>query len=146
MHHVLRAALLGGLLLVAGCSDAKSTAVVTPDGTATQGRLTTIAWLYGLHVELKQRSPANYEELRAFAETLPPAHGGPSGLAEPFLVSPHDKKPLVIRYGLKPPLEGQVVAHERDGVNGRRFVVLGGSNRVEQVDDAGFREICGPTK
>lgn len=141
MHYVLRLALLSGVFLAAGCSDAKSTAVVSPDGTAAQGRLTTVAWLYGLHVELKQRSPAHYEELRVFAEKLPPAHGGPSGLAEPFLLSPHDKKPIVIRYGLKPPLDGQVVAHEQEGVNGRRFVVLGGSARVEQVEETRFKEL-----
>lgn len=141
MPTALRNVILLGVILAAGCSSAKDAEVVTPDGTATQGRLTAIAWLYGLHVELKQRSPANYEELRVFAETLPAAHGGPSGLAEPYLISPRDKKPLVIRYGLKPGLDGQVLAHEQEGVNGRRFVVLGGSARVEQVDDARFREL-----
>jgi hypothetical protein len=54
---------------------------------------------------------------------------------------PHHKKPLVIRFSLKLPLDGQVVAHEQEGVKGRRFVVLGGSARVEQVDDVRFKEM-----
>lgn len=147
MNRALRIGACSGLLLVvgiytSGCTSSKPE-VVTVEGTATQSRLTAVAWLYTLHVDLRGRPPATYEELRVFAETLPPAHGGPSSLSEAFLISPRDNKPLMIRYGLplSPDRSGPVIAYEQEGVNGQRFVVYGGTSRIEQVNEARFKEL-----
>ncbi|HXG12572.1 MAG TPA: hypothetical protein VNK04_22640 [Gemmataceae bacterium] len=50
----------------------------------------------------------------------------------------------MIRYGL--PLRANqrgpvVIAHEQEGLDGRRFVVYAGSHGVEEVDDARFKEL-----
>jgi hypothetical protein len=135
-----------------GCAKAPPPETVSPNGSATQNRLTTIGWLYTLHVDLHGKPPTNYADFNRFAEKLSPANGGPSALPEPFLISPTDGKPIVIRYGIKfppdpnrsktagLPADGPIVAHEEVGANGRRFVVFAGSSRVEQLDEEQFRE------
>ncbi|MBA4067725.1 MAG: hypothetical protein C0501_29300 [Isosphaera sp.] len=143
--------LAGFLVLAAGAgvavyllaSPSRHPDAVTPEGTVTQTRLTSLAEVYALHGTLRKRPPASFEELRAFAAALSPQHGGPITLSEDRLTSLRDGQPLVVRYGL--PLAeaapGPVVAHEQDGAGGRRFVVFVGTRRVEEVDEARFREL-----
>ena len=133
-----------------GCSR-PTQEVVTVDGTATQMRLSTVSELYTAFTDRKGRPPAHFEEMRAFGAALSPSQGGPINVTEEFLVSPRDNSPLVVRYkaplrpksgdSTGPVADGPVVSHEHTGVGGRRFVVFGGSNRIEQVDEARFKEL-----
>ena len=144
------------VLAGAGCSGPNPD-VVTVGGTATQLRLATLSELYTAFTDVRGRSPADFAEMRAFGAALPPSQGGPIEVSEAFLVSPRDGAPLVVRYkaplrpdparrsGSAPPgtvvENGPVVAYEQGGVSGRRFVVFGGSNRVEEVDESRFKEL-----
>jgi hypothetical protein len=92
--------LAGALLL--GCSGQRPD-TVTPEGSAVQGRLSAVHWLYNKFTEMRHQPPANAGELRTFGETLSPLEGGPVVLTEEFLLSPRDQKPIVIRYGLRRP-------------------------------------------
>jgi len=62
-----------------------------------------------------------------------------------FLLSPRDKKPVVVRCGLPLKPSGQqepvVLAHEADGINGKRFVVFAPGGRIEEIDDAKFVDL-----
>jgi hypothetical protein len=136
-------AAVAGVVLYLLASPGRHPDAVTPDGTVTQTRLTSLAEVYALHATLRKRAPASFEELRAFAASLTPQHGGPITLSEDRLTSLRDGRPLVVRYGLSlaGAAPGTVVAHEQDGVNGRRFVVFAGAGRLEEVDEARFREL-----
>jgi hypothetical protein len=131
-----------GVVLYLLLAPARRPDAVTPEGTVTQTRLTSLAEVYALHGQLRKRPPASFEELRAFAAALTPRHGGPIALSEDRLTSLRDGRPLVVRYGLSVAgaAPGPVVAHEQDGANGRRFVVFA-ANRIEEVDDARFNEL-----
>lgn len=136
--------------LAAGCSRPHPD-TVTVDGTITQTRLTGVHTLYALFTEAKGRAPANLDEMNAFGAALPVAGGGPITVPAVLLKSPRTQGPIVVRYGLpvqpvketesgKTP-DGPVVAHERDAVDGRRLVVYYGSGRIDQVDEARFKEL-----
>ncbi len=145
-----------GVILLAVKPTSRSVAV-TLDGTAVQSRLGSIGYLYALYRESRGRSPASLEELNEFGRKL----REPSWFNEEFLRLPRDKQPVVIRYDLKllPPrarqetdgegpifgtIDGPILAHEQSGVNGRRFVVFAGSNRVAEVDDGVFQQSVQP--
>jgi hypothetical protein len=146
---------IGGLTAT-GCSRSSPDAV-SPQGTMVQRQLTSVHWLYAKYLEKRQKTPADLADLRAFGEMLPSVEGGPISLTEDFLVSPRDKKPLVIRFGVTsrepprkvaedaPPIlpDGPLLAHEQDGERGKRFVVYAGSGRVEEVDETRFQELSG---
>jgi len=139
---------------VVGCSRMAKT-TVSPEGTATQGRLTATYFLYTIHVNIKGRAPANADELRMFGEALSTTEGGPLSLTPEVLTSSRDGQAIVVRYGLPlrttpkplpgkdnpPAVEGPVLAHEAAGFNGRRFVVYAGTGRIEEVDEAKFKQL-----
>ncbi|WP_439625611.1 hypothetical protein [Gemmata sp.] len=137
-------------VLAAGCSRPPPEAV-TMDGTITQTRLTGVQKLYALFAEKKGRAPANLEEMNAFGASLPAGDGGPITVPAVLLKSPRTQGPIVVRYGLPvPPAkgahpgkipDGPVVAFEQEAVGGRRFVVYAGTARVEEVDEARFKEL-----
>lgn len=59
-----------------------------------------------------------------------------------MFISPRDQQPYVVIYGAMPDLPGPggapVVAHEKTGVEGKRFVASA-LGAVEEVDEARFR-------
>ncbi len=145
------------VLLAVGCGD-RDTNAVTPEGSVVQTRLTTIFQLYTRFVNAQGRAPQNAAEFQKFTEELPPTQGGPIKLTPEFLTSARDHQPLVIRYGLplrpdqRPdeaegnrarPLvpNGPVIAYEREGVGGSKFVVYAGSGRIEAVPSARWGEL-----
>jgi hypothetical protein len=133
---------------------------VTLEGTAVQGRLSAVGHLYAQFREARGRSPDSLEEFVQFGRQLPGSNG-PIVFDEAYLTLPRDKQIMVIRYGLKLPTppprpemggdgpvftgeNGPILAYEQTGVNGRRFVVFAGSNRVEEVDEEAFKQHVGP--
>ena len=147
---------IGVVLLVTQLPNSKTDAV-TLDGSAVQSRLGSVGSLYASYRESRGRSPASLEELVEFGRKLKE----PVIFNEEFLTLPRDKQLMVIRYGLKLPpprarqqtdgegpifggIDGPILAHEQTGVNGRRFVVFAGSNRVAEVDDGTFQQSVQP--
>jgi hypothetical protein len=120
---------------------------VTPDGTAVQFQMLRVANVCNRFIESHRRLPASFEELAQFSR------GIQDEINEKELILPRDKQPMVIRYGLKLPppralretdTDGPILAHEQTGVNGRRFVVFAGSNRVVEIDDGVFQQSVQP--
>ncbi|MSQ97668.1 MAG: hypothetical protein EXR98_24395 [Gemmataceae bacterium] len=133
---------------------------VTLDGTAVQGRLSSVGYLYALYRESRGRSPASLEELIEFGRKLP-GPDGPIVFDQEYLTLSRDKQLMVIRFNLKLPaararqasdgegpifssIDGPILAHEQTGINGLRFVIFAGSNRVEEIDDAKFQQSMEP--
>jgi hypothetical protein len=133
---------------------------VSPDGSVVQARLTGVYWLCRRFSQKRRQPPANAEELREFGANLPAIEGGPVVLTEEFLLSPRDRKPIQIRFGVRIPAsssrnadggddgaaapkieDGPVLAYEQDGFEGRRFVIYAGSGRVEEVNEVRFKEL-----
>jgi hypothetical protein len=56
-------------------------------------------------------------------------------LTPEFLTSPRDNEPIVIRVGA-PASKGEeyVIAHEKFGAGGERFVLFGGNYKVDSID------------
>ncbi len=150
---------LGTLALLAVGCGGRDPNVVAPEGSVVQTRLATIFQLYTLFVNAQGRAPQNAAEFQQFTEALPPSQGGPIKLTPEFLTSLRDRQPLVIRYGLplRPDrrpiddaagnragpavLNGPVIAHEREGFGGNKFVVYAGSGRIEAVEAARWGEL-----
>ena len=133
---------------------------VTPAGTAVQGRMKSVAWVYEFFHQARGRSPESLEELVQFGREIP-GPVGPVVLTEEVLRLPRDQQLVVIRYRLalpaSPPRDvrdgagpllsgtnGVVLAHEQTGINNKRFVVYAGSHLVEEVDEATFLQLTKP--
>jgi len=131
------------LICAGGCSGPKREEIVTVDGTAVQRRLTSVHWLFNHYKQHRGTAPATMDDLRVYGEKLPSLEGGPIVLTEEFLTSSRDKKPIRVRFGKAMPNAGDdtLLAHEEDGVNGRRFVIYAVSGRVEELDVERFQEL-----
>jgi hypothetical protein len=138
-----RRGLLLMLTLLAGCSSAAPPLVPKEHGE----NLTMILTAYLEAHEKLQRPPRNQEELRPFLQKLgDPAH---------LLVSPHDGQPYEILWGVDPrQVDGTdpanprpaLIAHERTGVNGTRYVATGmGVSRMDEDQFARARP-AGPKR
>lgn len=107
-----------------------------------------ISWLSKKHVELTGRPAKSQDEISVFGRNLPSVEGGPTELTDVFLVSPRDQEMIVVRYdAIAAANDGKevILAHEKKGVGGRRFVVYYPSGRVEQLaDDAFEKAMSGP--
>ena len=81
-----------------------------------------------------RRAPRNEEELKRFF-----AEAGATGDPDQYLRSPRDGQPYVILYGpaLDPDGRNTILAHEKDGVEGKRYVITL-SRDVKQLTEAEF--------
>ncbi len=110
------------------------------------------------------RMPEDDEEFRSFVQEMSAEQLSALGVwdVEKVFVSTRDGEPYVIRYGqdagpmggalprgkeiiINPKLPGggvrqPVVAHEKTGVSGRRYVVFG-MGQVELVDESRFQQL-----
>ena len=131
--------LLGG---VSGCSKTGK-----PNQAQEASTLKPIAMYYGTFVNRHQgKPPQNEEEFKAYLRDPQNA----SQLKAEFqitdidklLISPRDNQPYVIYYGSIPATSGPggapVIAYEKQGVNGKRFVASA-LMAVQEVDEAEFR-------
>jgi hypothetical protein len=113
---------------LAGCS--KPLRTEDPDTT----NLRRIYQAFKLCEDFKRRGPKDAEELKHWLGEL-----GEPGTPEEFVISRRDKQPFVIFYGHTiHPTGGEVVlVHEKDGVEGKRFVLTLGGN-VKALSDEEF--------
>lgn len=133
----LAAAVLG--LLTVGCGGARRRAQ-----QREESNLKPLAILYGRFIgQHRGRPPASEEEFKKFIGSF-----GKEQLAtfnvtdvDSLFVSPRDQKPYVVLYGKSPPAgSARVIAHEQEGQGGTRFVATD-LGKVEEVDEARFREM-----
>jgi hypothetical protein len=110
------------------------------------------------------RMPTDDEEFRSFVQEMPAEQLSALGVwdVEKVFISTRDGEPYVIRYGqnaspmggalppgkeiiINPKLPGggvsqPVVAHEKTGLSGQRYVVFG-MGQVELVDESRFQQL-----
>lgn len=144
MRVVLRALACALLMVsVVGCTGSQTASQETE-----QSSLKPLAVYYGRFQARNQgRPPANEQEFREFLSKIPAEDLQGFGISsvDELLTSSRDKQPYVVEYGgtNNPPLGpggAPVIAYEKEGVGGKRFVgsSLGG---VEEVDEARFKEL-----
>ena len=112
--------------------------------TKTESHLQTLAVLYGQYMgENRGKSPPDEATFKAYIKKLP-ADRLMGKTVDELFVSPRDNQPYVIIYnvvmgmpGIDPPT---VVAHEKTGTMGKRYVATGGGG-VEEVDEARFQQL-----
>jgi hypothetical protein len=113
-----------------GCSSRPTPRTEDPDTT----NLRRIYQAFRICEDFKHRGPRDADELKHWLGQL-----GEPGTPEEFLISRRDGQPFVIFYGnaIDPQYGDIVLAHEKDGADGRRYVLtLGGS--VKPFSDAEF--------
>ncbi len=109
-----------------------------------ESNLKPLALLYGQFIgQHRGRPPANEEELKEFIRSTGSQQLASFGVTDPnsLFISSRDQKPYVVLYGVGAPLgAARVVAYEREGKGGTRFIAndLG---EVQEVDEARFTEM-----
>jgi len=129
-------------LVTAGCQ--QGTGRQVPD---VEANVKNLAIFFGRYVsQHRGQTPPDKESFKKFIASHPAAELAALKITdvEQMFVSPRDKQPYVVRYGftLPPPSPtgSPVVAYEKVGVSGRRFVAYANSG-AEEVDDARFRQL-----
>jgi hypothetical protein len=131
MHYGHRLSLLAVIVIVlAGCSNKPPPRREDPDTT----NLRRIYQAFRLCEDFKQRGPKDVDELKRYLSEL-----GEPGTPEEFLISRRDGHPFVIFYGnaINPAGGELVLVHEKDGAEGKRYVLTLGGN-VKSLSDAEF--------
>ena len=125
---VVASALIG----VAGCNDAPAV-----DRDRAEAQLKVLGILYGKYVAANGgRAPASEKQLLAFLESKRPSWEKLVKSPAELLASPYDQQPLIVMYGddFGAGAGGSMwVAHEKEGVDGRRTVVSA-RGAVEQIE------------
>jgi hypothetical protein len=100
--------------LVTGCSKPQ------PQEDTAVVNLRRILQAYDVAEYKLRRAPRNEEELRRFF-----SEAGATGDPDQYLRSPRDGQPYVVLYGtaLDPDARSTILAHEKDGVEGKRYVI-----------------------
>jgi len=85
------------------------------------------------------KSPANAEQLKAWAQKLPKEKLTELGIedVDKVFISPRDNQPFVV-IPKSGPGPGRLIAHEQTGVKGKRYVAAG-QGSVREVTDETFR-------
>ena len=129
--------------LAAGCGGR------TESEEREQSHLKPLAILYGQFVgEHQGRPPKDEQEFKQYVRSQSPEVLASFGIsdADTVFISSRDGQPYVVRYGnaakTGPPGPGgqPVIAYERTGVSGKRFVASS-IGAVEEVDEARFKEL-----
>ena len=134
---LLVASTLGG----AGCS-CSSIVVVDKPLEPAQERLAKIYMAYVRFSTEQKRPPRNAEELKPFLAEM--------GNADDILRSPRDGQPFVVCWGVNVGASASwaksmpVVIYEKQGVDGRRYVLTAPFRKVEVLSDQEFRQASFP--
>jgi hypothetical protein len=101
--------------LAAGCSTPPP-----PQEDQAAANLRKIVQAYDVAEYKLRRAPRNEEELKRFL-----GEAGATGDPEKLMRSPRDGQPYVVLYGtpLDPDGRATVLAHEKDGAEGKRYVI-----------------------
>lgn len=94
-----------------------------------------------------RRQPANIEELKNWAKKLPQAQQTNLGIenVDEAFISPRDQQPYVIRGGAQKPGPMMILAHEKTGEGGKRYVVTT-TGSVLELEDKAFNEVLANTR
>lgn len=98
-----------------------------------QPALTQLVTYYGRYVgQNKGTPPPNEQALKDFVKKVDANRN-----LDELMISPRDKQPYVVRYGVKPSMGGKqpVIAHEAVGVGGKKLVGFA-AGEVREMDDA----------
>ena len=135
--------LLASSSLAAAVCSCSSVVVVDKPLEPAQERLMKIHVAYMRFSADQKRPPQNVDELKPFLAEL--------GNADDILRSPRDGQPFVVCWGVdmtQPPASAAksmpVVAYEKQGVNGRRYVLTAPFRKVEVLSDQEFRQASFP--
>jgi hypothetical protein len=136
-------------VLLTGCSS------TPPPEPEEKSALHKVALLYGFYTrDHKGKAPASLDELKRYAQTLKKEQLAPlklePGQLDAVFVSPRDREPFVLRPAppggaIPDPLNPPVIAYERNGSGGKRYVAFVTSN-IEEVDEARFRQLVPDAK
>ncbi|MBX9681750.1 MAG: hypothetical protein K2X38_23575 [Gemmataceae bacterium] len=95
--------------------------------------LTQLVTYYGRYVgQNKGTPPPNEQALKDFVKKVDANRN-----LDELMISPRDKQPYVVRYGVKPSMGGKqpVIAHEAVGVGGKKLVGFA-AGEVREMNDA----------
>jgi hypothetical protein len=114
---------------------------------ATAASLKGMAGMYVEYAMSHQNvGPPDAETLKKHARALDPRTAGGAGFdisrLDEYFVSPRDKQPLQVRYGVPVSNLGRgapIIAHEQTGVKGKKLAVYA-NNKIEELDDAGLKQ------
>ena len=136
------AVLFSFCVVAAGCQG-KTAGELAP----VESNVKNIAIFYGRYMSQNRgRTPPDEATLKKFIASHPATELAALKATDvdQLFVSPRDKQPYVVRYGatLPPPSPtgSPVIAYEKDGVGGRRFVAFANAG-VEELDDARFQQL-----
>ena len=142
--------LVSALALSLGCLSLGCKPVNKPAPPA-ESNLKVLSVFYGRYIQTHQgQTPPDAEAFKKFITSMPASELETFKVTdvEKLFVSPRDGQLCVVRYGFALPPPGPtgapVVAYEKVGVNGRRYVAysVGG---VDEVDEARFRQLVPQT-
>lgn len=129
-------------VIAAGCRH-QGAAELAP----AESNVKNIAIFYGRYMSQNRgQTPPDEEALKKFIASHPATELADLKITdvEPLFVSPRDQQPYVVLYGVKlpppSPTGSPVIAYEKDGVGGRRFVAFANAG-VEELDDARFGQL-----
>ena len=136
------AVLISFCVVAAGCQR-KPAGELAP----AESNVKSIAIFYGRYMSQNRgRTPPDKEALKKFIASHPATELAALKITdvEQLFVSPRDQQAYVVLYGAKLPPPGPsgspVIAYEKDGDGGRRFVAFANAG-VEELDDARFRQL-----
>jgi len=136
------AVLFAFCVVAAGC-EGKTGRELEP----VEANVKNIAIFYGRYLSQNRgRTPPDQEALKKFITSHPATELAALKITdvEQLFVSPRDNQPYVVLYGAKLPPPGPsgspVIAYEKDGAGGRRFVAFANAG-VEELDDVRFRQL-----
>jgi hypothetical protein len=125
-----------GYFLSGGRMTGSKERVLTP----TEVRLMKVAALYREYNAATQRPPADIDELKNWVKRLDKRRLNFLDVDEvdSLFVSERDQQPFVL--DPPPPSIGPILAHEKTGTGGKRFVVSSTGN-VTEVDEENFKQM-----
>jgi hypothetical protein len=129
--------------LMAGCNSTSN----STSGDDGEPHITRLAAQYFLYMNAHQgTAPPSEEAFKQFVAERAEAASASAGAntVDALFVSPRDHQPYVVLYGADVGPEG-VVAYERSGVDGRRFVAYR-AGFAREVDQAELRKIVPAAK
>jgi hypothetical protein len=130
-----------GVLLICATSFAAIGCSRTTEQPSEVKHLQVLASLYGRYItKHRGQPPPDEAALKKFIPTISPdelrALGVDSSNLDALFTSPRDGQPYVVRYRQS----ASVVAYEREGKNGKRYVAYS-NTKVEEVDDAQLKQL-----
>ncbi|SRR5216683_2098132 len=122
--------------LLTGCSQKIEPQPVPP----AEARIRKLGSIYHEFGASQHKKPASMDELKAWAKKVSKTKLAEMQIedAEAVFFSPRDNQPYVLVHG-GPAGPWQVIAHEKTGMDGKRYVVTARGSALE-IEDAAFKQ------